>query len=139
MCVVVQGCLYNIRKDPAESHNLWSRAGKIALLLTSRLRALWAAQSRRGKLALDVAADPANYNYTWMPWIKDVNYDEEEYFELNNYNSLLTDSKQGESTATHKLVYPQISNNKGSTVASPVNCNETVGIRHFLCILRSVF
>ncbi|XP_063619265.1 arylsulfatase B-like [Cydia splendana] len=116
-----QGCLFNIVRDPTESHNLWTQASNIAALLTSRLRALWATQMRRGPVILQPQADPANFNYFWMPWVD----------QATNVTARL----RGEINITKTEPNADSTN---TTVAIMVNCNGTVGIRNFLCILRTI-
>lgn len=112
-----RGCLFNIARDPTESHDLWLRANNIAALLTSRLRALWSQQRRRGPSNIQSQADPANFNYVWTPWV--------------NQNS--------GPNITAEINTKQIANNpNNSTIAIVVNCNGTVGIRNFLCVLKSI-
>ncbi|XP_075971685.1 arylsulfatase B-like [Anticarsia gemmatalis] len=130
-----RGCLYNVRRDPSESHDLWARAGKIATLLTSRLRGLWASQRRRGPANLNAQADPANFNYVWSPWIiqpKD-----------NNTRDVLRvkplDKKQTENINFSLNFNQRKTGNKNTTVAAVINCDGTTGLRNFLCILKSVF
>ncbi|XP_047984265.1 arylsulfatase B-like isoform X3 [Leguminivora glycinivorella] len=115
-----RGCLFNIARDPSESHNLWPQATNIAALLTSRLRALWAQQMARGPLRLDTAADPENFDYFWTPWIGLT-------ADINSNNEVIEGivAKTGPSSTN-------------TTLAVMVNCNGTVGIRNFLCILRTI-
>lgn len=68
-CVTAKGCLFNIRRDPAEKHDLWQKANTIATRLSNRLRALWAQQVIVAHGVIEPAADPANFGYTWMPWL----------------------------------------------------------------------
>ncbi|XP_045494398.1 arylsulfatase B-like isoform X1 [Colias croceus] len=121
-----RGCLYNVQKDPSESHNLWSRGQKITALLTIRLRALWSDLLRRGAPKLDDEADPANYNYIWLPWI-DSNTSTNE---LSNYSGSVRNA--------NLLTYS--SNLYNYTLASNITgCESTHGFRNFICLLRSVF
>ncbi|CAH0407290.1 unnamed protein product [Chilo suppressalis] len=112
-----RGCLFNVRRDPAERHDLWNAANKIAVLLTSRLRGLWASQKRRGPPNLQAESDPANFDYLWTPWI------------FNGTSATKNDTVNGTSK----------SNCRDTTKANVINCNGTTGIRNFLCLLRSVF
>ncbi|KAL4707909.1 hypothetical protein ACJJTC_013700 [Scirpophaga incertulas] len=111
----LKGCLFNIRRDPTESHDLWSRASNIAMLLTSRLRGLWASQLRRGPANLQIESDPVYFNYIWTPWI-------------SNYS-------MGVKPKSARIRTIQ----SATTEADIFNCNRTSGIRNFFCILRSVF
>lgn len=120
----VRGCLFNVRRDPSESHDLWYRAPKIAALLTSRLRGLWAMQLRRGPLALRNESDPANFGYIWEPFITGNEIDTVDNLNSLNFSLNYSVNKTG---------------NRFSTQAAPVNCNGTTGIQNFLCILKSVF
>ncbi|KAI8424447.1 hypothetical protein MSG28_002935 [Choristoneura fumiferana] len=105
-----RGCLYNVVRDPTESHDLWLRANNIAALLTSRLRALWAQQLRRGPSNIQSQADPANFNYVWTPWL----------------------DQNSRTNVTAELKTKPIANKpNNSTIAIVVNCNGTVGIRNF--------
>ncbi|XP_059046071.1 arylsulfatase B-like [Achroia grisella] len=115
-----RGCLFNVRQDPSESRDLWQRANTIAVLLTSRLRGLWAMQRRRGPLDIQIQADPANFEYRWTAWLSDS---------ANRSNVLLTDRK----SSIRKNI------NRNKTIANSINCDGTTGIRNFLCILKSVF
>ncbi|CAF4812307.1 unnamed protein product [Pieris macdunnoughi] len=67
-----RGCLYNLKKDPAESHDLWLRGQKIVYLMTMRLRSLWSQIVRRGPTKLNLDADPASHNYIWLTWLNNV-------------------------------------------------------------------
>ncbi|XP_053604010.1 arylsulfatase B-like isoform X2 [Plodia interpunctella] len=115
-----RGCLYNVRRDPSERHDLWTRAGKIAGLLTSRLRGLWAQQLRRGPTDLQQQADPAIFNYVWSPWVTTLRDMPNTRFNLTLNNTVS-------------------SNLRNITLAASINCEGTTGIRNFLCILKSVF
>ncbi|XP_050343294.1 arylsulfatase B-like isoform X2 [Nymphalis io] len=120
-----RGCLYNVRQDPSESHDLWSRGTKIAALLTSRLRALWSMQLRRGPPALDARADPANFDYIWLPWLNDTMPGDS-----NNTNS-------GTNITTNNPVnISDLNNNR--TVPSVVGCDGATVFRNLLCLLKSV-
>ncbi|XP_041970965.1 arylsulfatase B-like [Aricia agestis] len=115
-----RGCLYNVVRDPSESHNLWDRGTKIAALLTSKLRTFWTAQQRRTPLDLHDRADPANFNYRWMPWLNDSIVGVKE--ETNNIES----NRSSNSNST-----------LDKTVAQVVGCEAVSGFRNFLCLLRS--
>ncbi|CAF4812318.1 unnamed protein product [Pieris macdunnoughi] len=67
-----RGCLYNLKKDPAESHDLWLRGQKIVSLMTMRLRSLWSQMVRRGPTKLNIDADPASHNYICLTWLNNV-------------------------------------------------------------------
>ncbi|XP_038220084.1 arylsulfatase B-like [Zerene cesonia] len=122
-----RGCLYNVQKDPSESHNLWSRGQKITTLLTIRLRALWSELLRRGSTKLDDESDPANFNYIWLPWID------------NNTISTNEATKSSGSVRNANLL-SYSSNLYNYTLSSNVTgCECTHGFRNFLCLLRSVF
>lgn len=128
-----RGCLFNVRRDPSERHDLWSRASKIATLLTSRLRGLWASQQRRGAVNLRVEADPANFNYVWTPWLQRRE---------NNTENLRVKPIDRKNTNNINLSInfnQQTTGNKSSTTAAVINCDGTTGLRNFLCVLRSVF
>lgn len=120
--ISVRGCLYNVRRDPSESHDLWQRAPNIAALLTARLRGLWAQQLRRGPIDYRNESDPANYGYVWTPWI-------------NEFSNNVIPIDRNINNLNFSLNY---SVNK-TTQANAINCNGTTGFRNFLCLLRSVF
>ncbi|KAJ8733210.1 hypothetical protein PYW08_001508 [Mythimna loreyi] len=128
-----RGCLYNVRRDPMESNNLWGKANKIATLLTSRLRALWASQLRRGPVKLDIASDPSNFNYVWTPWI--IN----NTTRGNNNSRPKPNDKRTENLNFSFNFNQQTTGNRNTTVAAVVNCEGTTGLKNFLCILKSVF
>ncbi|XP_045446680.1 arylsulfatase B-like [Melitaea cinxia] len=69
---LVRGCLYNVRQDPSESHDLWSHNNKIAVMLTKRVNALVAMQQKRKVFELDARSNPANFGYIWLPWLNDT-------------------------------------------------------------------
>ncbi|XP_052749238.1 arylsulfatase B-like isoform X2 [Galleria mellonella] len=117
---LTRGCLFNVRRDPSESRDLWQRANKIAVLLTSRLRGLWAMQRRRGPLNIQIEADPANFDYRWTAWLSN---------QSNISNAILPDSNSRARNYT----------SRNKTIANSINCDGTTGIRNFLCILKSVF
>lgn len=119
-----RGCLFNVRRDPSESHDLWNRATKIAALLTSRLRALWSMQQRRGPPNLRNESDPANFGYIWQPYITDNDIDKIDSLNFLNFSLNYSVNK---------------TSNRVSTQAAPINCNGTSGIRNFLCILKNVY
>ncbi|XP_060801900.1 arylsulfatase B [Amyelois transitella] len=119
-----RGCLYNVRLDPAERHDLWSRANKIANLLTSRLRGLWAQQQRRGPPNLGVQANPANFNYVWTPWLPD----QYQVIGLSPFTN-----------SDFAVRMADMGIDKNTTLAASINCEGTTGIKNFLCILKSVF
>ncbi|KAF9801096.1 hypothetical protein SFRURICE_019258 [Spodoptera frugiperda] len=125
-----RGCLYNVRQDPTESRDLWTRANKIATLLTSRLRALWSSQLRRGPLRLQEAADPANNHYVWHPWI---------CCNETRTNSVTNDKKTIDNFDFSFNFNQERIVNRNTTLASVINCDRTTGLRNFLCILRSIF
>ncbi|XP_049869903.1 arylsulfatase B-like isoform X1 [Pectinophora gossypiella] len=130
-----RGCLFNIRRDPGERHDLWQRANKIATLLTSRLRGLWAQQMRRGPTNLAQASDPANFGYRWMPWVDN---------EIGNITELFSTrpKAQNRTNRTQFGRFSTIFNNntsRNTTIAGQINCDGPMYIRNFLCILRSVF
>nr|XP_049694929.1 arylsulfatase B [Helicoverpa armigera] len=112
-----RGCLFNVRRDPSESHDLWNRAGKIATLLTSRLRGLWATQQRRGTPRLNVAADPANYNYVWTPWLTQNNVTNQ-----INANTNTNDGRINNFNLSFDFSQ-QKTGNKNTTVAAVINCD----------------
>ncbi|CAH4035540.1 unnamed protein product [Pieris brassicae] len=105
-----RGCLYNLKKDPAESHDLWLRGQKIVSLMTMRLRSFWSQMVRRGPTELNMDADPALHNYVWLTW-------------LNNVTQ--------ESPLNEKEFYKY---------ATPFNmgCECAKSWQNFLCIIRSV-
>ncbi|XP_061377612.1 arylsulfatase B-like isoform X1 [Danaus plexippus] len=129
-----RGCLYNVKRDPSESHDLWSRGTKITDLLWSRLKNLWSMQLRRGPVTIDPRADPANFGYRWMPWLNDS-------LPANTLNN--TNSSKNEIASNLSEKYYIVPNSDGSsdgkTVTTTVNCQDVKGFRNFLCILRSVF
>lgn len=122
-----RGCLFNVRRDPSESHDLWNRATKIAVLLTARLRGLWAQQSRRGPPNLRNESDPALFGYNWQPWINEAT------------NNVIPIEKKVDSLNLSIKVSSNRTGNRETTHAAAINCNGTTGIRNFLCILKSVF
>ncbi|XP_021202268.1 arylsulfatase B [Bombyx mori] len=128
LCIpsLTRGCLFNLRKDPSESHDLWQEANKIAMLLTSRLRGLWAMQLRRGPTNLRNESDPAKFGYTWTPYVKNKDITKVPVQKISNLN--LSIDISGNRTST-----------KDTTKASAVNCDGITGIRNFLCLLQSVF
>lgn len=67
-----RGCLYNVKKDPSESHDLWLRGQKIISMIILRLRSLWAQVRRRGPTELNIDADPANHDYIWLTWLNNA-------------------------------------------------------------------
>lgn len=125
-CISAKGCLFNVRQDPAERHDLWQRASKIAILLTSRLRALWAQQLRRERVIIDPAANPANFGYRWMPWM-----------DRSNESSLLTPKQSNNFSDGNQISRLNTISYQGTTIAGQISCDGP--IRNFLCILRSVF
>ncbi|XP_030025576.1 arylsulfatase B isoform X2 [Manduca sexta] len=125
-----RGCLFNVRQDPSESHDLWNRANKIVVLLTSRLRALWAMQTRRSPPNLRNESDPANFDYVWTPWIKSKNADDVTVWPLGGVNEEFNFSLNISQNKTMK---------KDTTKAVVINCDGTTGIKNFLCLLKSVF
>ncbi|XP_026496852.1 arylsulfatase B-like [Vanessa tameamea] len=129
-----RGCLYNVRQDPSESHNLWSRGTKIAALLTSRLRALWSMQQRRGPLALDARSDPANFDYTWVPWLNDTMPGD-----TNNTNSGTNITANNIDAGILENTYlVNKSDLDTRTVASVVGCDRATGFRNLLCLIKTV-
>ncbi|XP_028175742.1 arylsulfatase B-like isoform X3 [Ostrinia furnacalis] len=126
-----RGCLFNVRRDPTESHDLWNIANKIAVLLTSRLRALWAMQNRRGPPNLQAQGDPVNFDFVWTPWL------------INGSDNLTNaTSNNVNRTSTDLFSSRQMSgavSSRNSTVANVINCDGESGLRNFLCILRTVF
>ncbi|XP_068631127.1 arylsulfatase B-like [Battus philenor] len=132
-----RGCLFNIPQDPSERRDLWEKEKTIANTLTSRLRNLWQMQQRRGPPALSLDADPANYNYTWMPWINNLQNirNKTEAFSINN-----SDVNRKSVFSTTNLQFGDINSNvQNITIAAVVNCEGATLIRNLLCILRSVF
>ncbi|CAH0605798.1 unnamed protein product [Chrysodeixis includens] len=129
---LTRGCLFNVRLDPTESHDLWDRANNIATLLTSRLRGLWATQLRRGMPKLDEAAQPSNYNYVWTPWLIQSN---------RTLNKARNPNNKGSENFNLSLNFSQQKtvNKNTATVAASISCDGTTGLRNFLCLLRNVF
>ncbi|KAJ0178806.1 hypothetical protein K1T71_005581 [Dendrolimus kikuchii] len=125
-----RGCLFNVRRDPAEQHDLWLRANDIAVLLTSRLRGFWSLQNRRDPPNLSNESDPANFGYNWMPWISILNQSN-----ANNKSG----NKKSENINLSINFSQNRTGTKDTTRAVMVNCDGTTGIRNFLCLLRSVF
>lgn len=130
-----RGCLFNIRRDPTESHDLWTRASKIATLLTSRLRGLWAMQKRRGNLNLNIEADPANFDYVWTPWLSRSSRNTSRV----DLSVRPLDGKRNENINFSFNFNQQRSGVRNTTVAAAVNCDGMTGLRNFLCVLKSVF
>lgn len=64
-----KGCLYNIRVDPSESHDLWESAPNITKTLAAKLLKFWNEQIPRKKIIIDPRSDPAKTNHIWLPWI----------------------------------------------------------------------
>lgn len=127
-CISVKGCLFNVRRDPEEKHDLWQRANKIATLLTSRLRGLWAQQLKREPSVSDPAANPSNFGYRWMPWM--VNFDDKPS----------TTFRQPHVVFNSNQISPRLINqisNHGTTIAGQIACEGPY--RNFLCILKSIF
>ncbi|XP_045765789.1 arylsulfatase B-like [Maniola jurtina] len=126
----IQGCLYNVRQDPSESHDLWERYTKVANLLKSRLRALWAMRVRRAPVVIDERANPANFGYRWLPWLNDT---------VLSDNQNDTPSTQSViASETPSLLPSNSSAPSDRTVASVIGCDNPTGFMNFLCILRSV-
>lgn len=125
--------MYNVRQDPSESHDLWSRGPKVAALLISRLQALWAMQMRRGPTPLDARADPANFEYRWVPWLNDtdpvVNNTSNGNPSLNNINFEAVELNRVRNTSSSNI----------PTADTVRSCESTYGFRNLLCILSSVF
>lgn len=96
------------------------------MLLTSRLRGLWAMQLRRGPTNLRNESDPAKFGYTWTPYVKNKDITKVPVQKISNLN--LSIDISGNRTST-----------KDTTKASAVNCDGITGIRNFLCLLQSVF
>ncbi|CAG9559969.1 unnamed protein product [Danaus chrysippus] len=129
-----RGCLYNVKLDPSESHDLWSRGTKITDILWSRLRTLWSMQLKRGPAMIDPRADPENFGYRWLPWLNDSS----PVMTLNDTNVSKTEMGSNFSE-NYKIMPNSDGSSNGKTVATPVNCQDVKGLRNFLCILRSVF
>ncbi|XP_013139142.1 PREDICTED: arylsulfatase B-like isoform X2 [Papilio polytes] len=130
LCIptLTRGCLYNVREDPGERNDLWQRENGIATRLINRLRELWALQMRRGPPALSDAADPANFNYIWMPWIKS-NCTTSGIPDNSNKNTVsYLNFDEGKRNDVKNIPFPTV-----------VNCESTTILKNFLCILRSVF
>ncbi|CAH2105719.1 unnamed protein product [Euphydryas editha] len=128
----LRGCLYNVRRDPTESHDLWLRAPKIGVTLTKRVSALFAMQRRRGPLALDDRSDPANFGYRWLPWLNDTSPGD-----ANDTNSV---TNVGPNEIEVKFIdSPAINSTGVTTVASVIGCDRTTGFINLLCLLRTVF
>lgn len=119
--ILARGCLYNVRRDPSESHDLWNKANKIAVLLTSRLRSLWAMQKRKSPPNLQIQGDPVNFDFVWTPWI---------FSESEN------DIINGQVTSRQ---FSGLQNGRNITVAGLINCDRESGFSNLLCLLRSVF
>ncbi|XP_063824164.1 arylsulfatase B-like isoform X2 [Ostrinia nubilalis] len=102
-----RGCLFNVRRDPIESHDLWDKEHKVAVTLTKRVLGLWAMQDKRGPTNIQVQADPANFDYVWTPWIHD--------------------GSEGNSGTQ---------SNRNSTSESLANCDNKRLLRHLLCKLK---
>lgn len=117
-----RGCLFNVRRDPSESHDLWNRASKIAALLTSRLQGLWSFQKKRGPLALRNESDPVNFGYTWEPFVTENEIDTIDSLNFLNLSLNYSTNQTG---------------NIISTQANAVSCNGTYGIQNFLCLLKN--
>ncbi|CAK1546051.1 unnamed protein product [Leptosia nina] len=115
---LIRGCLYNVKKDPQESHDLWPRGQKIAANMMARLRVLWSQLRRRGPTALSIEADPSNYNYVWLPWVKNSS-------ELNSGTEY---QNTGNYMFRNDLRFPVV-----------VGCECTYGFQNILCVLRSMF
>ncbi|KAG7308075.1 hypothetical protein JYU34_006717 [Plutella xylostella] len=127
-----RGCLYNVRRDPMEAHDLWDQARRIASLLTSRLQELWAQANKRGPTALKAEADPANFDYTWLPWLS-----EPKDYDYNDINSILN-QRRGRAGLPANL-NERSGEVKYSGLRSSSVCEGTSGIRQFICVLQNVF
>lgn len=121
-----------MKQDPSESHDLWTRGPKIAALLASRLQVLWGMQLRRGPTPLDARADPARFEYRWVPWLNDT---DPVVNNTNNANSSIND-----------INFEDVNLNRLRNTLSNIptidtfrSCESTHGFRNLLCILRSVF
>lgn len=83
---------------------------------------------RRGPPALSDAADPANFNYIWMPWIKS-NCTTSGIPDNSNKNTIsYLNFDEGKRNDVKNIPFPTV-----------VNCESTTILKNFLCILRSVF
>ncbi|XP_072939415.1 arylsulfatase B-like [Epargyreus clarus] len=119
-----RGCLFNVRQDPMESHDLWDRANNIAKLLERRLRMLWGMQMRRGPLALGEGADPANFGYTWEPWI---------------YNGTDISPQQTTTPSSQSNKQQQKAAVNARTKTKADNCDCGDNFRNFVCLFRCIF
>lgn len=129
--ILARGCLYNVWRDPSESHDLWEQGIKIGTLLTSRLRALWARQVPRSPPTIDDRANPENFGFRWLPWLND-----------SVTNDIQNDTATNQNVVGRDNPFLMTSNNSAisdRTVASVIGCDNTTTIANFLCILRSVF
>lgn len=63
--------LYDIEKDPYERHNVSVLHPHVVKKLTHKLLAYNATAVPPGNRKTDPAADPKNFNNTWMPWLQD--------------------------------------------------------------------
>ncbi|CAH2247261.1 jg15455 [Pararge aegeria aegeria] len=112
-----RGCLYNVKQDPTERHDLWGRGSKITAILTSKLRALWSMHVRRGPVVIDERANPMNFGYRWMPWLNDTVLGDNQttttqngqnpFLELSN-SSASSDRTVASTENKNKKCYPKI-------------------------------
>ncbi|XP_050664358.1 arylsulfatase B-like [Leptidea sinapis] len=122
-----RGCLYNVRQDPAESHDLWSRGQKISAPMITRLRALWSEMQSRGPTVLDDAADPAYHDYVWLTW-KD-NSSISENLSTNNYALIQNNNFLNSNKINFAVAYS----------SNIVSCDKSTGLRNFWCMIQNVF
>lgn len=127
----MRGCLYNVRQDPSESHDLWDRGTKVAASLISKLQVLWEMQMKRGPPALDARSDPANFEYRWVPWLNDTDP------VVNTTNSNANNSFNNDINNLYVFTNPSALNNRPA--AAIVSCDRTHGLRNLLCVLGSIF
>ncbi|CAB3238845.1 unnamed protein product [Arctia plantaginis] len=128
-----RGCLFNVRRDPSEGHDLWARASKIATLLTSRLRGLWAFQQRRGALNLNIQSDPANFNYVWSPWLTQQRANNT----IVNLKVKPLDKKKTDKFNLAINFNQRRSGNRNTTVAAVINC-DGMGLSHIVYWLLTI-
>ncbi|KAJ0178804.1 hypothetical protein K1T71_005579 [Dendrolimus kikuchii] len=64
-----KGCLFNLRTDPLESHDLWLSAPEVVRRMVLSVRIAWSQINPRPPIQLDHRANPALYDYVWMPWL----------------------------------------------------------------------
>jgi len=61
--------LYNIIEDPSETRNVSDKFPDIVQMLTEKIKAYNATAVPLGNKPHDPASNPANFNFTWMPWL----------------------------------------------------------------------